>query len=316
MDAAVLIVAANETFPQPQTCEHLAAVDIMELKHLLIIQNKVDLVRQEAAAAQHGAILRYTATTAARNAPIIPVAAQQKYNVEYVLDYIVNAIPVPMRDYAGAPRMTIIRSFDVNKPGHDVRTRQGGVVGGSIHQGVFRVGDEVEIRPGLFDGGRKVYRPLRARITSLMSEENSLEIAVPGGLIGVGTTLNPRLCRSDALAGQVMGRPGTLPKIFREVTVSVSLFPKLFSGSDATAVGSHIAPLQRGDLLKVQIGSRSVTCQVLAAEKGFAKLRLQDPPGACTSTGERIALSRKPGKSWRLIGWGKIVDGKVYEGMD
>jgi translation initiation factor 2 subunit 3 len=56
---------------------------------------------------------------------------------------------------------------------------------------------------------------------------------------------------------------------------------------------------------------------VVNAEKSFAKLRLTEP--ACTSTGERIALSRKPGKSWRLIGWGKIVDGvegKIVEGTE
>jgi len=44
MDACMLLIAANETCPQPQTSEHLAAVEIMKLKHILILQNKVDTV--------------------------------------------------------------------------------------------------------------------------------------------------------------------------------------------------------------------------------------------------------------------------------
>lgn len=49
MDAALLLVAANETCPQPQTSEHLAAVEIMKLEHLIILQNKVDLIKEQQA---------------------------------------------------------------------------------------------------------------------------------------------------------------------------------------------------------------------------------------------------------------------------
>lgn len=49
MDAALLLIAGNESCPQPQTSEHLAAVEIMKLKHIIILQNKVDLIREQAA---------------------------------------------------------------------------------------------------------------------------------------------------------------------------------------------------------------------------------------------------------------------------
>ena len=45
MDGALLLIAANETCPQPQTSEHLAAVEIMRLQHIIILQNKIDLIR-------------------------------------------------------------------------------------------------------------------------------------------------------------------------------------------------------------------------------------------------------------------------------
>merc|ERR1712046_289714 len=49
MDAALLLIAGNEPCPQPQTSEHLAAVEIMKLQQILILQNKIDLVKEEQA---------------------------------------------------------------------------------------------------------------------------------------------------------------------------------------------------------------------------------------------------------------------------
>ena len=66
-----------------------------------------------------------------------------------ICEYIVNSIPIPVRDYTSAPRMIIIRSFDVNKPGQKASSVQGGVAGGSIIQGVLQLHDEIEIFPGL-----------------------------------------------------------------------------------------------------------------------------------------------------------------------
>ena len=59
MDAALLLIAANETCPQPQTSEHLAAIEIMKLKHILILQNKIDLCRESQLRDQYEAINRF-----------------------------------------------------------------------------------------------------------------------------------------------------------------------------------------------------------------------------------------------------------------
>ena len=149
MDGALLLVAGNETCPQPQTSEHLAAVEIMRLKNIVILQNKVDLVKADAALAQQEQIRKFVVGTVADSAPILPISAVLKYNVDLVCEYLVHKIPVPVRDFTSVPRLIVIRSFDVNKPGQDVSNLQGGVAGGSILQGVLRVGDEVEVRPGI-----------------------------------------------------------------------------------------------------------------------------------------------------------------------
>lgn len=67
MDAALLLVAGNETCPQPQTSEHLAAVEIMRLKNIVILQNKVDLIKEDAALAQHEQIKKFVAGTVAQD---------------------------------------------------------------------------------------------------------------------------------------------------------------------------------------------------------------------------------------------------------
>ena len=234
MDGALLLVAGNETCPQPQTSEHLAAVEIMRLKNIVILQNKVDLVKTDAALAQQEQIRKFVVGTVADSAPILPSSAVLKYNVDLVCEYLVHKIPVPVRDFASVPRLIVIRSFDVNKPGQDVSNLQGGVAGGSILQGVLRVGDEIEVRPGIVtkkenaDGGTAVVcSPIFSRISSLYAESNDLQYAVPGGLIGVGTRIHPTLTRADRLVGQVLGLRGKLPEVFAEIEISYYLLRRL-----------------------------------------------------------------------------------------
>lgn len=119
MDAALLLIAGNEPCPQPQTSEHLAAVEIMRLKNIIILQNKVDLVKPEQAQQQYEQIKAFVAGTVADSSPIIPISAVLKYNIDVVCEYIARFIPIPLRDFTAIPRLIVIRSFDVNKPGEE-----------------------------------------------------------------------------------------------------------------------------------------------------------------------------------------------------
>lgn len=60
------------------------------------------------------------------------MSAQLRYNIDVVCEYIVNKIPIPVRDFTSPPNMIVIRSFDVNKPGAEADDIRGGVAGGSI----------------------------------------------------------------------------------------------------------------------------------------------------------------------------------------
>ncbi|CAK9295357.1 unnamed protein product [Gordionus sp. m RMFG-2023] len=230
MDAALLLIAGNESCPQPQTSEHLAAIEIMQLKHIIILQNKIDLVKESQAQEQYQQIIKFIQGTVAENAPVIPISAQLKYNIEVICEFIVKKIPIPLRDFTSDPKLIIIRSFDVNKPGAEVDELKGGVAGGSILKGVLKVGQEIEIRPGIVSKdieGRLTCKPIHSRIVSLFAEKNDLQYAVPGGLIGIGTLIDPTLCRADRMVGQVLGGVGALPNIYTELEISCFLLKRL-----------------------------------------------------------------------------------------
>jgi translation initiation factor 2 subunit 3 len=319
MDAALLLIAGNETCPQPQTSEHLAAVEIMKLKDIIILQNKIDLVKAQDAKNQHEEIKAFIKGTVADGAPIIPVSAQLKYNIDVVCEYIVTKIPIPVRDFTSSPRLIVIRSFDVNKPGEAVDDLKGGVAGGSIIKGVLKIGQEIELRPGVvskdIDGSMKCV-PILSQIVSLFAEENELQYAVPGGLIGVGTKIDPTLTRADRLVGQVLGEVGHLPGIYTELEISYFLLRRLLGvkeakGEKGKASVGKVSKLSRGEVLMVNIGSTSTGARIVAVKADLAKLQLTSP--VCTEIGEKLALSRRVEKHWRLIGWGTLVSGKVVK---
>ena len=316
MDAALLLIAGNEVCPQPQTSEHLAAVEIMRLQNIIILQNKVDLVKPEVAEKQHEQIKAFVAGTVADSAPIIPISAVLKYNIDVVCEYIARQIPIPIRNFTSTPRLIVIRSFDVNKPGEDVESLKGGVAGGSILQGVLRVGDEIEVRPGIVSrqsDGSMICTPIYSRIMSLYAEQNDLQYAVPGGLIGVGTKIDPTLTRADRLVGQVLGLRDQLPDVYTEVEVSYYLLRRLLGVKTTEGTKqAKVSKLTKGEMLMVNIGSTSTGGKVVRVLEGasgepIARITLTQP--VCTQENEKIALSRRVDKHWRLIGWGEIRRG-------
>lgn len=317
MDAALLLIAGNEPCPQPQTSEHLAAIDIMKLKHIIILQNKVDLIKEDQAMEHYKSIVKFVRGTPANGAPIVPISAQLKYNIDAVNEFIVNKIPVPMRDLSVKPKLIVIRSFDVNKPGADIEDLKGGVAGGSILNGVLRLNDEIEIRPGILEKGDKgeiICRPIRSKIVTLFAEHNDLKFAVPGGLIGVGTKIDPTLCRADRLVGQVLGHRGFLPDIYIELEVNYFLLRKLLGVKTENKKSAKVEKLAKGESLMVNIGSTTSGARVVGVRADMAKLVLNTP--SCTEIGEKIALSRRIAKHWRLIGWGEIKSGTTLNPVD
>jgi len=320
MDAALLLIAANMPCPQPQTSEHLAAVEIMKLNNIIILQNKVDLVfkDEKAAMKNYEEIKAFIKGTRAETSPIIPISAQLKYNIDAISHYICEHIPIPNRDLKSPPQLIVIRSFDINKPGEDFEKLKGGVAGGSILQGVLKLGDEVEIRPGIVSKdseGKINCTPIQSKIVSLLAEQNELAYAVPGGLIGVGLKIDPTLTKSNKLVGNILGYPKQLPKIFTSIEINYHLLRKLV-GVKSDNSANKVTKIKKDEVLMINVGSNSTGGRVQSltddkTEKTI-KIQLVGVP-VCAQIDEKVSISRKIANKWRLIGWGTIKRGKSIE---
>lgn len=301
MDGVILVIAADEPCPQPQTREHLAAIEIVGVNKIVIAQTKIDLVDKRRAMESYKEIIEFTRGTIAEGAPIIPISALHSVNIDLLLYALEKYIPTPPRDPNKPPRMYVVRSFDVNKPGTLVENMVGGVVGGSILQGRFRVGDDVEIRPGIGSPAtRGAYEPLFTKITSLHAGGRNVEEAMCGGLVGVGTLLDPSLTKADGLSGNVVGRPNMLPPTRYDLAIEPHLFERVIG----TKEQAEVKQISVGETLLLDVGTAIATGSVTHVKGGSIELKLTRP--VCAEENSRVAMSRKILGRWRLIGYGII----------
>lgn len=300
MDGALLLIAANEPCPQPQTKEHFMALDITGIKNVVVVQNKIDLVNEEKAVENYEQIEEFIEGTSAKGAPVIPMSAQQGTNIDVLIKAIEEYIPTPERDKSKPARMYIARSFDVNKPGSSIDELKGGVIGGSLIQGEISVGDEIEIKPGrkIEDKGRVSWEPIVTEVTTLVSGKKTVDKVGPGGLVGIGTLLDPAMAKSDALVGRVAGMPDTLPEIWDRLTMEVHLLERVVGSSEEL----EVEKIKSNEPLMLSAGVAITAGVVSSAREDYAEIKLKLP--ICTGVGQRIAISRRIGGRWRLIGYG------------
>ncbi len=117
---------------------------------------------------------------------------------------------------------------------------------------------------------------------------------------GVGTMIDPTLCRADRMVGQVLGSVGALPDIFVEIEISYYLLRRLLGvRTEGDKKAAKVQKLSKGEVLMVNIGSLSTGGRVTAVKADLAKVALTNP--VCTEIGEKIALSRRVEKHWRYV---------------
>jgi len=302
MDGALLIIAANEPCPQAQTEEHLIALNIVGIKNIVIVQNKIDLVSKQEALKNYKQIKDFVKGTVAENAPIIPISAKYKINISMLIEAIIKNIPTPKRDLNKEPIMFCARSFDVNKPGTKVKDLVGGVIGGSLKQGQLNVGDEIEIRPGIKaeEHNKVIWKPITTKIIGIKSGGESLKSVVAGGSIGILTALDPYLTKSDGLTGSVIGYRDKLPDVWYELELEPKLLERIVGAKDKLVV----EPIKRMEPLMLNVNSSATVGVVTELSKNKIHIRLKIP--VCAEKGSRITISRMMGTRWRLIGYANI----------
>jgi len=304
MDGALLVIAANEQCPQPQTKEHCMALEIVGVKNIVIVQNKIDLVSIEEAKENYNQIKNFVLGTIAENAPIIPVSAQHKVNINFLIEAIEKTILTPERDDKKDPLLFIARSFDINKPGSGIENLHGGVLGGVLMQGKLKENQDIEIKPGVKSEkqGKVFYESLKTKIIGLRTGGYSVKEVHPGGSLGLETDLDPAFVKSDFLTGNVVGLPGKLPPIWNELQVK----PHLLKRVVGTKEELNVEPIKKSEQFLLNVNSSATVGVVTELKKEQFHVVLKIP--VCATKDSRIAISRILGGRFRLIGYAEIID--------
>jgi len=302
MDGALLIVAANEFCPQPQTKEHLMALELSGIKNVIVVQNKIDLVSKDRALRNQEQIHAFLKGTSYENAPIIPLSAARGVNIDLLLEMIQEVIPSVERNPKDEPLMLIARSFDVNKPGTTPEKLMGGVLGGTLKSGVIKIGDQIELRPGRIFEEKNQTRtdPILATVTSAITGGATVKEVGPGGSIGLMTDLDPAIVKADTLTGNVAGLPGKLPPVWLTLTLQTTLMDRVVGSQEELKVN----PLMPNELLMLNVNSAATVGIVRDIKKNVVTCELKKP--ICANPESRVSISRRVGTRFRLIGYGII----------
>jgi translation initiation factor 2 subunit 3 len=301
IDAAILVIAANEGI-KPQTREHFTALQSKKIKNIIIIQNKIDLVTKEQALKNYKEIKEFVKGTVAENSPIIPISAQQEINLDKLIEQIAK-IEIPKRDIESEPIFLIARSFDINRPGTLAEKLHGGVLGGILKKGKLKVGDEIEIKPGLSikKANQQVYQTLTTKILSLHRGNESVKELSPGASISIETELDPFLTKADSLSGCIAGLKGKLPEISYKIKIKTNLFKEVLGISEH----QEVAQLKTKEMLMLSVNTTISVGEVEKINKDETELSLNIP--LVSLKGDNVGLARNIGGHWRLIGFGEII---------
>ncbi|MCX6742337.1 MAG: translation initiation factor IF-2 subunit gamma [Candidatus Pacearchaeota archaeon] len=302
IDVALLTIAANEPFPQPQTKEHLLALECKGVKQIIILQNKIDLVTKEKAIEQYKKIKEFVKGSVAENARIIPICAQQDVNIDQILEEI-NTIESPKRDTESKPLFLIARTFDINRPGTEIKDLQGGVLGGILKSGKLKIGDIIEIKPGesLKKKDQTIYKTVKTKIIALRAGKNELQEVTPSGSLAIQTALDPFMTKSDGLVGCVAGLDNSLPEISYTLKLKTTLFKEIVGAKEQL----KIDPLKTSEFLMLSVNTSTTIGKVMKMKGNEVELALKIP--VLPFKGDRVGLARNYQSHWRLVGWGEIL---------
>ncbi len=295
IDGALLVIAANEECPQPQTEEHLQVLDILGIKKVVVVQNKIDLVSKEKAVENYQQIKKFLKGSTAEDAPVVPISANYNANIDKLVEAIEKAIPTPKHDASLPARMYVARSFDINKPGAEIAKLKGGVIGGSLIQGKLKVGDEIEMLPGIAKKtkDKETIEPIVLKVDALMAGGESVQEAKPGGLLGIATGLDAAVAKSDHLTGNMVGKKGTLPPVLSDIELEYKLLSR--EGFDNPA-------LKPGEPIVISAGTATSVGAIVKLKGTSVFLKLKRP--ICAEKKSKMAITRRLGQRWRLSGFG------------
>ncbi len=309
MDGIILVVSAAEPIEKkPQLIQHIMAIKMSGIKNVIVLFNKLDLVKKQVAKDRYVQLVDILNKYDIEPKIIIPVCMNHNIGVDIVLENIMKFMPPKQKNLEDKPLFMISRSFDINKVNTNVMDISGGVLGGSLVSGEFKVGDNIEILPGIISKnkeGKMIHKPHYTKILSLKSETTELESIVPGGLIGIGTIIDPFYCKSDSMIGMMCGIKGHLPPVYYEIKMSYNIIQ--FDSNVWTFSG------KAGTNIIVIVGTNCVDSNIINYNDNFIHLKLSKP--VCIDNASSIILCDKNYvkegenmESFQIIAYGNLVD--------
>lgn len=327
MDAGILLMAVNNKMPESQTRDHMIAASVLGAEQFVVCLNKWDLIGFDKVEEKYKEAMEFMEYAGIEKAPIVPIAAKKKINVDVVLEYLCTQLnPVP-RDIKCSPLMIVLRSFNNNNPGtySPARGLIGGILGGALMKGSLKIDDEIEIRPGRVQLNPKfgtrdnddeheprfTYQSIKCNVISLNTEQISLDEAYPGGLIGVKTTLDPALTKNNQLVGSVIGQHGHLPDVYEKIVIKYNLLAHLSGIGKKNSEGKEkkFKKIDKGTKVLLNIHSAQVIGIVTGSpEKKHIEVTFENIP-VCIPENQRVPISMEMERKWKLIGSGVFVSG-------
>ena len=295
--ALVVVSAAEDIRTKPQLIQHLAAAKIAGLTKLIIIFNKLDLVTKEVALERYEQLHTLLAELEIVPSYIIPTALSRKIGLQNVINAIMELFPPTSTIVEEDTEFKITRSFDINKPGINWDAVKGGIIGGGLITGKLKVGDAIEIRPGLIGktAGNITASPIITTVLSMETDKIPLDNIRPGGLIGIATNVDPYYTKDDKLTGQIVGLLGTLPSIYTEIKLEPTL---------TTIFGGNWTP-QIKDKMFLQIGNVNTESELINITKSKFTFKLSKP---CCIKNDSLIIICQPSDNdaLKIVGYGKL----------
>jgi len=285
LDGAFIIIAVDQPLKtKPQLFQHLNAIRVGKVKKLIVCLNKIDLVSKTEVIKYKEEVDKLLLEYGIIPYVVIPTCFNKNIGINHLLDNIMklfNPIDI-IKNHEKNPIFRISRSFDINKPGTDWACIEGGVLGGSLFSGKLKVGDEIEIRPGVLKN-KQSNTPLITKIVSIKTEMNNLDEIVPGGLFGIGTDIDPYYCKNDRIIGDVIGLKGQLPEVYYSINIKIDFIINI--------------KLNKNDKIYLQIGTKFVEGIIKNYEY---TIDLERP--VCINNNDNIIICKKIDGILKIIG--------------
>lgn len=297
MKGVIVVVSAAEPIKKkPQLIQHLKALKLANINKIIICFNKLDLISKEIAIERKKELDDLLLELNITPNIIIPTSFNKKIGLSSILRYIMelyNPSNIINENINNKTLFRITRTFDINKPGISWENVKGGVLGGGLIDGSLKIGDEIEIRPGIILKD-KTHKPIITKILSLKTDKINLTSITPGGLIGIETTIDPYYCKNDMLIGNIIGHVGELPKVYKEIKLNYTKL-KDFDG---------IWEPKNNDIVYLQIGNISTEAKLIDSISMY--LSLLNP--VCIETNIIILVCKKELNTLIIVGYGYIID--------